>query len=208
MVNSKKNIENRREKIAQVVSNVSCQLSNVKCLHWSAKDGFDVTYNLTKGDWQIYFHLQNLPQKLSTKINLLEKGSSVKIFGLFLGLNADYIDWDFELCHQKNKTRALILIKGILDQSGQTHFTGNLTVAPKLTEVQSTLRHETLLLSDQAKALVIPSLDIKSQSTEITHASTLSTLDQEQLFYLSSRNCSFTQAKKILVNGFLSQVQA
>lgn len=174
---------------------------------WDKKQGSDVEYNLKKGEWQIFFNLHDLSQKLFTKIYLTEKGSSVQVFGLFVGQQTDSIDWDFKICHQKSQTKANILIKGILDNSAKIQFDGILAVEPKLTEVHSILRHHTLLLSDDAKALVVPSLEIKSDEAKITHASTLTNIDEEQLFYLYSRNYSFNEAKQILIDGFLKEVK-
>lgn len=178
----------------------------LKTIIWKTADGFEVEYNLKKGEWQIFFNLKGLSQKLFSRINLVEKGSSVKVFGLFTGKHQDALDWDFKIIHHKSQTTANILIKGVLDNSAKIQFDGVLAVEPKLVEVESILRHHTLLLSDDAKALVVPSLEIKSDEAKITHASTLSSLDEEQLFYLYSRNYSFNQAKQILVDGFLKEV--
>lgn len=177
-----------------------------QCIYWESSDGYDVEYNLKKGDWQIFFDLKELSQKLFTRINLIEKGSSAKVFGLFIGQKTDSIDWDFKIYHQKSQTKADILIKGVLDNLATIQFNGVLAVEPKLIEVESILRHHTLLLSDSAKALVVPSLEIKSDEAKVTHASSLATLDEEQLFYLYSRNYSYVKAKDLLVQGFLKEV--
>lgn len=208
MGNAEKKLEVRSKKSTQVETHpVGRQKNNVHCIFWQPSDGFNVEYNLKKGDWQIFFNLKELSQKLFTRINLIEKGSSVKVFGLFIGQKTDSMDWDFKIIHQKSQTKADILIKGVLDNSAKIQFDGVLAVEPKLTEVESILRHHTFLLSDSAKALVVPSLEIKSDEAKITHASSLSTLDEEQLFYLYSRNYSYTKAKDLLVQGFLREVE-
>lgn len=186
---------------------IKIKKEKLKTIIWNTADGFEVEYNLKKGDWQIFFDLKGLPQKLFTQINLIEKGSLVKIFGLFIGHRTDSIDWDFKINHQKSQTKADILIKGVLDDSAKIQFDGVLAVEPKLAEVESILRHHTLLLSDDAKALVVPSLKIKSDEAKITHASSLSTLDEEQLFYLYSRNYSHEIARDIITKGFLHEVE-
>ena len=206
MVNSnKKKVESRKKKVG--AHQRVCPDDKDRRISWTNKDGFDVEYNLKKGDWQIFFDLRGLSQKLFTSINLIEKGSSVKIFGFFVGHKNDILDWDFKITHQKSQTKADILIKGVLDNAAKVQFDGVLGVEPKLTEVESILRHHTLLLSDDAKALVTPSLEIRSDEAKITHASSLSTLDEEQLFYLYSRNYSHEKAKNILTRGFLHGVE-
>ena len=62
-----------------------------------------------------------------------------------------------------------------------------------------------LLLSDDAKAVATPKLEIKTDEVRVSHSATVGQMDQEQLFYLRSRGLSHDESVRTLIKSFLAE---
>jgi Fe-S cluster assembly protein SufD len=64
-----------------------------------------------------------------------------------------------------------------------------------------------LLLTSGARADSVPNLEIETGKIEgAGHASASGRFDDEQLFYLMARGLSESEARKLVVRGFLSEI--
>jgi Fe-S cluster assembly protein SufD len=62
------------------------------------------------------------------------------------------------------------------------------------------------MLSKQARADVVPALEIMENDVKGGHGATVGQVDEEELFYLMSKGLSRSQATRVLVSGFLRDV--
>jgi Fe-S cluster assembly protein SufD len=62
------------------------------------------------------------------------------------------------------------------------------------------------MLSDESEADASPKLIINNHDTEASHSATVGQVDQEDLFYMTSRSISPEAAKNMLVEGFFVPV--
>ena len=53
---------------------------------------------------------------------------------------------------------------------------------------------------------MIPNLEIENNEVKCSHGATIGKLDQEQLFYLSSRGIPPNIATQILIEGFFEEI--
>jgi Fe-S cluster assembly protein SufD len=63
-----------------------------------------------------------------------------------------------------------------------------------------------LLLSKQAHADAIPGLEIEANDVRCTHAAAVAQVDREQLYYLRARGLAESQAKRLIIDGFLQEL--
>ena len=64
-----------------------------------------------------------------------------------------------------------------------------------------------LLLTDGARADSVPNLEIETGKIEgAGHASASGRFDDEQLFYLQARGITETEARRLVVRGFLNEI--
>jgi Fe-S cluster assembly protein SufD len=63
-----------------------------------------------------------------------------------------------------------------------------------------------LLLSKKAHADAIPGLEILANDVRCTHAAAIAQVDPEQLFYLRSRGLGEGNAKRLVIEGFMSEL--
>ena len=85
-------------------------------------------------------------------------------------------------------------------------FYGLVSIKKGAKNTDTFFREDALLLSDTAKAEAIPSLEIDENEVKAGHASTVGPVDEEQLFYLTSRGITRKEAESLVVRGFLFPV--
>ena len=68
-------------------------------------------------------------------------------------------------------------------------------------------KNQNLLLSDGARADSVPNLEIETGVIEgAGHASATGRFDEEQLYYLMARGIPESEARKLVVRGFLNEI--
>lgn len=106
--------------------------------------------------------------------------------------------------HQAPRTTANTSLRGTSVDQAKLTFFGRIIIDPDCPQTNSFLEERILLLSPQARGETIPELEILSNDVKCSHAATLSTIDENQLFYLQSRGLSSKKAEKMLIDGFLA----
>jgi Fe-S cluster assembly scaffold protein SufB len=93
---------------------------------------------------------------------------------------------------------------GVLDDKSFASCIGNMQVPKGAVGASSDLTQHILLLTDDAKAETYPYLEIEENNVKMAaHGATIQPLNEDHLFYLSSRGLSKEEARKTLVVGFL-----
>lgn len=136
-------------------------------------------------------------------IELLKPSAEVKVHGVFKASGQEKIDVTVIIHHKAPHTRAETVLKGVADDKASINFTGRIIIDPKCGDTHSFLTERVLLLSPQAKATAVPDLEILSDDVSCSHAASISTLPESQVFYLQTRGLSLQQAQDLLVEGFL-----
>src|SRR3989344_9349435 len=72
--------------------------------------------------------------------------------------------------------------------------------------VDDFLEMRLLLLDSKSQAVAEPKLEIEANEVKASHAATVGKIDEEELFYLQSRGVKRTEAEKLVIDGFLSEV--
>lgn len=108
--------------------------------------------------------------------------------------------------HEAPSTRSMQLFKGILSGASQSSFEGKILVRKEAQKTQAYQLNRNLILSQGAVANSKPNLEIFADDVKASHGATVSQLDSEQLFYLSTRGIDEVTARHLLVNGFCREM--
>ena len=65
--------------------------------------------------------------------------------------------------------------------------------------------YKALTVSQNAKAISVPSLQVLNNDVKCGHATAVAHLDDDQLLYLMSRGISKKDAQKMVIKGFLAE---
>ncbi len=157
-------------------------------IHWIVADlGSDTTF-----------------ANLGTTLN--GSGSNGDIVGVLFATGKQHIQIHTLSNHEALSTSADTYFKGVVADQARVDFEGLIRVAPGAQKTNSYLSDHTLLLSDDARAESIPSLEISANDVRASHGATTGQIDAEQLFYLMCRGVPEDEAKRLIVQGFFEPV--
>lgn len=108
--------------------------------------------------------------------------------------------------HQEPHTSSLQTFKGVVNGQARSSFEGKIYVHQKAQKTQAYQMNRNLILSKQASAYCKPNLEIFADDVKASHGATIGQLDEEQLFYLTTRGLSKEVARTLLLQGFMQEV--
>lgn len=136
-----------------------------------------------------------------TKTHLLGDHSESRTTNLFYGSNGKEFDVSLESHHTGEQTYSFIRSRGAL-RSAKSTQRGLVRINKPAFDADGYQKADNLLLDDDANAVSIPDLEIHNPEVQCSHGSTVSSLDDDQLFYLETRGYDDLNAKKTLIEGF------
>lgn len=127
-------------------------------------------------------------------------------------LNAKFIDLLESNGHEKtlinldvfgNKNKANIVCRGAWDKNGHGVVRSKITVPPDTVDNDLHFETKNLQLDQACNVKLIPELDIRSEQIQCSHGATMGYLNQQDLYYLTTRGLSEKDAKLALIENFL-----
>ncbi|SMD31322.1 SufB/SufD family protein [Picrophilus oshimae] len=121
--------------------------------------------------------------------------------------------WDQALDVQDNSlqigknTAADISTRGVILNNGTILHHGNIDIEEKSFKSTGFYDSSIILMSEKGYANSKPALLIKNNDTRSKHGSYISTIDEEKITYIRSRGISYSDARRLFINGFLSYIE-
>lgn len=98
------------------------------------------------------------------------------------------------------------LHKLIIGDRAHGVFNGKIFVPKPAQLTDASQLNRNLLLSSKARVDTKPQLEITADNVKCAHGATVSQLEDDEIFYLQSRGIGETEARKLLVNAFATEV--
>ena len=130
-------------------------------------------------------------------------GASVNDAEVIFGNNDQSFDLNTIVNHNAQSTEGKVVEKSILKDTSKSLFKGMIRINEQAAHSNSFLSGRSILLSKGAKSDSIPGLEIFTNDVRATHSASVAQLDDEQIFYLGTRCLSYSEAERIIVEGFL-----
>ena len=140
--------------------------------------------------------------KTSVEVDLAGDSSETKMVGAFYGHEEQHFDVDARVWHDAEHTTADLVTRGTIDDEARSVYEGVQNVGEGAWDTNSYQRENTLMLSDESEADASPKLIINNHDTEASHSATVGQVDEQDLFYMTSRGVDEREAKNMLVEGF------
>ena len=134
------------------------------------------------------------------------EGSSSDCIGTFLGDESRHIDLTTNVYHNVPNTSNNILARGVMKDNSTAVHHGLIRIEKPAFKTASFLESHSLLLSEGAGSNPIPSLIIENNDVRATHAASVGQIDEDKMFYLTSRGISKEDAERLIVEGFFDPV--
>lgn len=129
-------------------------------------------------------------------------GVDAQITGLFFPRGNQHVDMISTVEHNVGNARSETLVKSAAIGLGQARYLGNIRILAHAQGSAAFLRDDALLLSKSSHIDSIPALEIAANDVKAYHGATVGALDEEQLFYMTSRGIERQAAEKMIALGF------
>jgi Fe-S cluster assembly protein SufD len=168
----------------------------------------DITFHLAKGATVKHWHLSIGGKKIRTnvKAHLHDESSHYEVKSLYLTDDDEHADLQTTIFHHHSHTTSTQVAKNILGGTSHGIFTGRIVIDSKAVHVEAKQLHRTLLMSKKAQIHSEPQLEIKADDVKCSHGSSTGMIDQEQLFYLSTRGIPPQKATALLSQAFAQEL--
>lgn len=155
-----------------------------------------------------YIDLANCSNKLKCKIDLISKGASSNFVSAIMANYNDDKRVSIEISNNEEYTKGIINNYGVVVSNGILKFTGTGRILNGAKKSIARQKSTMIVFDKKATAISEPYLFIDENDVEASHASAVGTIDEEILFYLSSRGLSVSEAKKAVILGHIQPVIA
>jgi Fe-S cluster assembly protein SufD len=141
-----------------------------------------------------------------TRTVLRGEGAEARVLATFFGGRRQHFDLTHVMVHEGPHTTSDIEARGVLQGKARAVYNAN-SIIRKSAKGASGWQHEhTLMLSEEARADLIPELEISEWEVSAGHAASAGPVDPLQVYYLESRGVSPVQARRLIVAGFLASL--
>tara|TARA_Y100000034_G_scaffold134545_1_gene203262 strand:- start:1694 stop:2428 length:735 start_codon:yes stop_codon:yes gene_type:complete len=147
----------------------------------------------------------SLENSKSSTITNLEKNSVSNSLNLVFGNDKEFTI-DNKVIHKGNESKSDMFTRIVLTGKSKALHNGLVKINKNAVNCEGYQKSETILLSDNSYAESIPNLEIENNEVKCSHGSTISQIDEDKLFYMTSRGLSEKQAKKTIVEGFFNPI--
>ncbi len=146
--------------------------------------------------------------RINPSAHLVEEGASVELDGAYFSTAGQHIEQQVFVDHDAPNTVSRVLYKGALQGAGaRSVWIGDVLIRQSGSGTDSYEQNRNLLLTDGARADSVPNLEIETGDIAgAGHASASGRFDDEQLFYLQARGITESEARRLVVRGFLAEV--
>ena len=144
--------------------------------------------------------------KLDIDINLEKENCNCYILsGLSLGKN-EHQEIKTQINHLAPNCKSYQKIKNVLEDGSHGVYQGKIFVKDIAQKTDAYQLSKALILDDQAEFNAKPELEIYADDVKCSHGSSSGSIDEEAIHYLMTRGIELSNAKKLLINGYLNEI--
>jgi len=124
---------------------------------------------------------------------------------IFIKAKNSQIDSEVSTIHEVPNTKSNMIVNGTLENSKIINE-NTITITKEASGVQGFEHSKFIILDDKSNAISIPNLVIFNEDVSCSHGSSISSIDEEELFYLQSRGITKQDSINLITEGLKSQV--
>jgi Fe-S cluster assembly protein SufD len=132
----------------------------------------------------------------------LEKNSITNINGLTFANSKSHHDIYSTINHLSTDSYCNQGVKAVATNASTSVFKGMVSVPETTSRITNHQLSNNILLCNDSKIVCQPCLQIDQNDIECSHGATIGALDEEALFFMTSRGIDSSLAKNMLINAF------
>lgn len=133
-------------------------------------------------------------------------GAFVDLLGLALGRGGQLIEIRTLQDHVGRSADSDALVKSILRDKARFYFDGVVKIYKSGQNSNAFQSNPNLLLSADARAESVPTLEIEADDVACKHAASIGSIDEDEKFYLLSRGIPLDDTETIITEGFAAEL--
>ena len=148
----------------------------------------------------------NLGSRLTMKypaVYMMEPGARGEILSIAFSSAGQHQDAGAKLVHCAPHTTGQIISKSISKNGGRSSYRGLVKVEKGATDARCNVVCDALILDPRSRSDTYPYIEVAEQDVTIGHEASVSRIGEEQMFYLTSRGLTESEASTMIVNGFI-----
>ena len=146
--------------------------------------------------------------RITPSVNYTAPGGDAELLGMYFADAGQHLEHRPYIDHSVANCKSRVTYKGALQgQKAHTVWVGDVLIRKEAEGTDTYELNRNLLLTEGARADSVPNLEIETGKIEgAGHASASGRFDDEQLFYLQARGISESEARRLVVYGFLNEI--
>lgn len=146
--------------------------------------------------------------KTRNRVNIDLDGEHIdtNLFGMVIADGEQQVDNITYIDHKKSYCNSNELFKYVLDGEAKGSFIGRIHVAQGAIKTDAHQTDRNLCLTDKARMVARPELEIYADDVKCSHGATVGQLDQNALFYMRTRGIPEAEARMLLMFAFMGDV--
>lgn len=181
---------------------MTCKMQNSKLINLNKLADRNITFN-NPGKYLLVF--KNISGKFSFDIKVPEV--DLNIYGLFIGNKKDEFKVETIQRHIAPNSTSNLLIKGVFYDESKFIYQGLIRIEKEAQKSHAYQKNQNLIMSDRSFVDSRPFLEILANDVFCTHGSTTGKLNPDDLYYLQTRGLNQIQAKKLMIDGFIKEIE-
>lgn len=185
---------------------------NARCRYTTIQNWANNIYNLVTKRAMAYRDATmewvdgNLGSRLTMKypaVYMMEPGAHGEILSIAFSSKGQHQDAGAKLVHCAPHTTGQIISKSISKNGGRSSYRGLVKVEKGAKHSKNNVVCDALILDSESRSDTYPYIEIAEQDVTVGHEASVSRIGEEQLFYLTSRGISESEAATMIVSGFI-----
>ena len=146
--------------------------------------------------------------QINGEINLLEEYAQAVVKLASLSANNDDKKISISVNHIAPKTYGKVDNYGVCKDNGKILFAGTSKIFEKSIKSKTQQNAKIMVFDEASNAIAKPILKIDENDIEASHAAVVGKINDEHLFYMTSRGISESEAKELITLGYLKPILA
>lgn len=151
----------------------------------------------------------NIGSKVTMKypaVVLAGEGARGEVLSIAMAGCNQHQDTGAKMIHLAPRTTSKVISKSISKDGGRSSYRGLVSFSPKAKNCKSFTACDALILDDQSRSDTYPDIQNLAGDACTEHEATVERIGEETLAYLMSRGLMESEARGLIVNGFIEPV--
>lgn len=134
------------------------------------------------------------------------EGARSEFTGITFASEGQELDTGTKVVHAAPNTSSTAVSKSISKSGGKAIYRGSVVVRPEASGSKSSVTCESLMMDNESRSDTVPVMDIRNDQADIGHEAKIGRVSEETIFYLMTRGIGESEAKALIVRGFVEPI--